>query len=362
MEIFDTQASVGLALSMIRASWVGKRMQLEGRLLSLSMVRLSFMLPYLPHERIGNSVEFTAYLTSQMPRAAGSGSYSVDGGPAVTFPIPAWTSGFRGMPSNETIFRVPLFTTPSVSPGHHTLEVINLGNAETSPLSIDYIYVSHGDVDGVTATAKPNPPPAGTGTSSNPSSSTGTQTTTIAAAQKTNLGPIIGGVVGGVVVLSLVAFLLFLWRKRSKRPAAEVRLTSEEAWNLNMQSRDLAVATSPYDTGPTPPAYSAMTLPYEQSQTTIVPLEMTMNTTTGAPVRAIPPEKHRLLGGSSTLASRCMGSVPTTPSQSPPGSLGPPSQYGAPSDHSRSTNSSSQAVPGSVMPRRVPPRLPPKKS
>ena len=300
-----------------------------------------------------------------MPRAAGSGSYSIDGGEPTTFEIPAWTPGFRGMPSNETIFRVPLFTTSKVPAGHHNLEVINRGNANTSPLSIDYIYVSHGDVDAVTATAQPNLPAAGvqsTGTKSNPSSSTGPPLTTTESAtpQKTPPWPIVGGAVGGVVVLALIAFILYLWRKRSKKLEPQVRLSPEDAWNLNMQAQYMPVTTvAPYDIGPTPPAYSETSHPYEHSQIG-TPLGMTMNNTTGAPVLAIPPQKQRFITPV-TPYTRDVGPSASTPTHSLPGSLASRSQHGALSDHSQSTNPSLQAVPGSVMPRRVPPRLPPKK-
>jgi len=206
-----------------------------------------------------------------MPRAAGSGSYSVDGGPAVRFEIPAWTPGFRGLPTNETMRRVLLFTTPPVAPGQHTIEITNLGSAETVPLSIDYVYVAHGDVDEPATTATGvggGAQSTATTSTSTPKASSGTPTSTETRAsitdistQKAKPGPIIGGVVGGLAVLAIVGFLIYLWlakrRKSSRVPETQVLLTGEDAPNLSMQSRGVAVPFASQNTGTTPPAYSA---------------------------------------------------------------------------------------------------------
>ena len=308
-------------------------------------------------------MELTTYLTSQMPRAAGSGSYSVDGGPATTFEIPTWTSGFRGLPSNQTIRRVILFTTPVVSPGHHTVEITNLGNSETVPLAIEVVYVQHGDVDGSTAITLPPPVASGGGASqsisrmstSSSSKSTGIgASTTIASAQKIPLGPIIGGGAGIFVVLATAGFLIYLCRKRRKEArhmGTESRLTSQEAQAWSMQSRNWTVASGLYRTGPTPPRYSM--IPGDEHF--ITPFTLPTSTSSGPPIGVIPPENQRLLPGySSTSLNRAGPSPSAIPTQPPPG-------YQTNPDGSQPANSSGRAGAAPPIPRRLPPRLPPLK-
>ena len=139
------------------------------------------------------------------------------------FEMPTWTPNFRGLNSNDSIFRHTVFTTPTVSPGHHTLEVVNLGNANTVPLSLDYFLIHHGDVDATTAMApRPNVntntvtnigvPPINSSTPSGlPSDSSPSQ-----GAQKNNVGVIVGAVVGTLVLLGLGVFLFLGIRKRRR--------------------------------------------------------------------------------------------------------------------------------------------------
>ena len=287
------------------------------------------------------------------------------------FDIPQWTPGFRGMPSNETIYRVGLFTTPAVSPGHHTVEVINMGNAETVPLSIDYVYVQHGDVNASTSTAVFSPRPVvGSGTPSTKNSLTYTSSTTIgtgtsindASAQKIQLGPVIGGIVGVLVVLTIAGFLVYRCLERRKESGyrrTETRLTFQQAQTLNIQSRGLAAATGLYSTSPTPTTPT----PYRmipRDENLITPLLLPMDSSSRPPTRPIPPEKRRLLPESrnsppeprTAPRNRGMLSTPAIPVQTPAGRLSSLPPYKTDPD----------LGPGPPpVPRRLPPKLPPLK-
>ena len=272
------------------------------------------------------------------------------------FEIPAWTPGFRGMPTNETIRRVGLFTTPNVSPGHHTVEVINLGNAETVPLSFDYIYVQHGDVDASTAT---DPPPAVVGSgaarpttrTSTPSPSTSAPTgaetsVTYSSVQKSQLGPIIGGGVGVAVVLALAGLLVYRClrkRKQSKYSGTETRITPQEFQVFSMQSRRLAADTTVYTMVPA-------------DDRAIAPFILPMSTWSGERPFAIPPEKRRLLP-ESTFPDQGMASSSTEPPQYHAGRATSLPLYATDPGQPQRVNSRRKSPP--PHPRRLPPRLPP---
>jgi len=187
-----------------------------------------------------------------MPLTAGSGSYSLNGGPAVRFNISAWTPEFRGLPPNETIHRVSLFTTPPALPGQHVLEVINLGNAGTVPLSIERLFVDHGGVDQTTGTALPAPavarpvPPQVTTSGSAftaPSEATVTGTSAInnGSTQKTLVGAVVGGIVGGTAIIIIAGVLIYLYLKRRKESStARTQALWTEQENLDSLSVPLS--------------------------------------------------------------------------------------------------------------------------
>jgi len=193
-----------------------------------------------------------------MPRVAGSVAYSLDGSTPVRVEIPIWTPRFRGAGADEYIWN-RVMQTPPVAPGHHTLEIVNLGNPSTVPLAVDYFLVSHGNIDN--PTQPPDRPGQVIATSSPISSPTPTPTPTpqaTSSSRKTAIAPIVGGVMGGIAVLACIAFLIYFYisrRRRSGKDEHPSRLTIEETAALLMSSRDLAVATAPYNTEPTPNAF-----------------------------------------------------------------------------------------------------------
>jgi len=163
---------------------------------------------------LGQSVELFSVLTAAMPRHAADATWSIDGGRPVPFIISPYVDSFRNIPANKTRFRVPIFSTAPVPIGNHVLEVTYKGNSSVVPLSLDYLVVNHGGVRPAvlppdyssnvlpTQNIAPNPVEA-ISTSKAPSST----------------GQIVGGLVGGLVFLGLVAalFAIFVRRRRSYR-------------------------------------------------------------------------------------------------------------------------------------------------
>ncbi|KAG6851933.1 hypothetical protein H0H87_011644, partial [Tephrocybe sp. NHM501043] len=142
-------------------------------------------------------------LGSHLPRGQIIGSYSLDNEPATLFTVP-------GLPPNlnMTLFNQQFFITPEVPPGGHSLVVTYLGNQNTTPLILDYLYINtspvkephaHGNATG-TPTSSPSP---GTLPTANKASSS-----------PNDVGAIAGVAIGGVVIILLAIIAIILMKRR----------------------------------------------------------------------------------------------------------------------------------------------------
>ncbi|TFK23869.1 hypothetical protein FA15DRAFT_641887 [Coprinopsis marcescibilis] len=139
-------------------------------------------------------------------------TYSVDDQTPVEFTVP----GHTGASANTTLYHQILFETPTLSRGAHSLEVIYRGPA--APLVLDYLLVDNGDI---TYNINSGPSLAGpegldpTGT--NPGSTSPSQPVSSADTPGPPTGAIVGGVVGGLAFIGMIAglFYFFVWRYRS---------------------------------------------------------------------------------------------------------------------------------------------------
>jgi len=128
-----------------------------------------------------------------MPRTSSPATYSIDGGPATPFTIPTYSDGLRAVDSDVVRWRVPFLVTPPVENGNHTVEITYNGNADSVPLSVDYVLVAH---EG--AQVNPTLSPTALG----------------AAAGGRSLGPLLGGIFAGLLLLLLLLLALCLRRRR----------------------------------------------------------------------------------------------------------------------------------------------------
>ncbi|PPR02070.1 hypothetical protein CVT24_011169 [Panaeolus cyanescens] len=127
-------------------------------------------------------------------------------------------------PNAAMLFTQNLFTTPDLAPGPHHLEVIFLGNEQTTNLMLDFLVVQNS----TTPLGQATTPPTGTNTTkaaTNTLPSSSNQPffpTTIIPNDSTrpssssHLGPIIGGALGGLIIF-LGGFLVLYCRLRQKR-------------------------------------------------------------------------------------------------------------------------------------------------
>jgi len=133
---------------------------------------------------------------------ASSATFSIDGGIPVNFQL----QGLPPDPKIATQYNQVFFQTPdNVPQGNHTLKVVYLGTSQT-PLTVTHMYITNGSAPDSSST----PPPPNPGSTSPDTTHPGTKS-------KTPIGAIVGGVVGGLVALILVAVLLWLYKRRSRR-------------------------------------------------------------------------------------------------------------------------------------------------
>ena len=118
-----------------------------------------------------------------------------------------------------------MFQTPQHSFGSHKLDVVYQGNSQSTPLTLMVLIVQNGIFS---ASSLPCMTDSTGGVSAARIASTGSNSTH----NSSNLGPIIGGVVGGLALLFLAIFgCLFLRRRRMKDTNEISKLLVVEPFN-----------------------------------------------------------------------------------------------------------------------------------
>ncbi|KAF8875437.1 hypothetical protein BD779DRAFT_212451 [Infundibulicybe gibba] len=147
----------------------------------------------LKFDFIGKSVSWIGYIPREFALDPTSARYSIDGGKPESFRL-------NGLSDNSTsVYNQVFFTTPDLTPGHHSLLVTHDGQRNQTPLTLNYLLVANASAPSLPPVTSSTPTPSN---SSKPSSSV-------------PVGAIIGAVVGGVAVLCIVAF--FIWRRTRQR-------------------------------------------------------------------------------------------------------------------------------------------------
>ncbi|PPR02066.1 hypothetical protein CVT24_011165 [Panaeolus cyanescens] len=147
----------------------------------------------------GISLSWLGYIPSNSPHGAASGTYSIDDNTPISFPL-------NGLPdaNSVTLYNQEFFRTPDLNPGRHKLDVVFLGNEQTTPLVLDYLVIRRNGTAGVDQTT--------------PSDGAGGQT----SSSKTNLGAIVGGILGSLVIVLGILILLIYRRRRHRSKIREV--------------------------------------------------------------------------------------------------------------------------------------------
>ncbi|KAJ7481803.1 hypothetical protein FB451DRAFT_1237221 [Mycena latifolia] len=189
----------------------------------------------------GTSVSLRGYIPTELPHNASSGTYSIDGGPPVSFVLP-------GLPAQSaTLYNSLLFTTNTLISAAHNLVVTYAGDSTKTPLVVSTFYVTNTSTPASTSTSS----------SSNSTPSPDLSTTPVTTTKSTPTAAIAAGTVGVIVVLALVAGLVFWCRRRRRRAAEDLRRVSANPFTPS------TVDTVPVSTAGATYSYSA--LPAETS-------------------------------------------------------------------------------------------------
>ncbi|KAF9529503.1 hypothetical protein CPB83DRAFT_765016 [Crepidotus variabilis] len=148
----------------------------------------------------GISVTWFSWVLSGEPGNSTNGTWAIDGGSRTTFNINGHTADLK-----TTQYNQKLFETPTLPMGQHNLSVVYNGNKDTIPLTLDYLVVQNG-----------------TSSTTQTLSSTGSKISNDnhnndnPPIQKSNVGAIVGSVIGSVSVLIILSILFIFLRRRRR--------------------------------------------------------------------------------------------------------------------------------------------------
>jgi len=169
---------------------------------------------------LGVSLAWYGFIPVEQPHAATTGSFSIDGQSAISFPLNGITEESASSRYNQKFFE-----TTTLPYGHHNITVTFQGNEQTTPLTLDYLVVQNGTApeglstsrssslsgssskDTESSTSPPGSSPTGKNTGSNVNGTS----------SKSNVGIIVGGIVGAVGLILLVCLSLLCYRWKHKQ-------------------------------------------------------------------------------------------------------------------------------------------------
>ncbi|KAJ7512968.1 hypothetical protein B0H11DRAFT_2303033, partial [Mycena galericulata] len=148
----------------------------------------------------GTSVCLFGVVTNQVAHNATFATYTIDDSSPVNFTL----RGLRS-PESPTNYHILIFETGTVSDGPHTLVITHGGDNTTTPLPVDYFYVTNTTSEPLTPT-----PSLTFSALSSPSS------TSLSAERSQNkpVGAITAGIIGALVLVALVALIAVLWNQK----------------------------------------------------------------------------------------------------------------------------------------------------
>ncbi|EFI28315.1 hypothetical protein CC1G_13844 [Coprinopsis cinerea okayama7 len=159
-------------------------------------------------EFIGTRLSWWGFIPTELPHDSTSGAFAIDGEEPTNFPL-------RGLPEESaTIYNQMFFQTAELLPGPHKLFVMYRGSSSTTPLTLTHLLIHDGNF---TAPGPDEPSIFDTANTPEPSLPPSALPDT---GNKTPVGAIVGGTLGGLFLLALTAFIVVFLRRRKKRSEA----------------------------------------------------------------------------------------------------------------------------------------------
>jgi hypothetical protein len=181
------------------------------------------------------------------------GTYSIDGGQPVPFNLVGLAEEAK-----ESAYNRKFFTTPVVDSSRHTLTVTFLGSHSTTPLTLDYLYITNGTL-AASSNGTPNSSIAITAITT-ASGATDTNTAGTAGDRGNsglNMGALLGGIFGGLGLVIIIAGA-FLYRRHQRLSRYDMlqRLRGQHGASIPVNY----YSYSPFNTGPrvTPIPYGSV--------------------------------------------------------------------------------------------------------
>ncbi|CAA7265199.1 unnamed protein product [Cyclocybe aegerita] len=164
----------------------------------------------------GTGLTWIGVTPRELPLAPSMGSYSIDGGNSTAFALQGLAEGV------VTQYHQIVFKTPRLKDDTHTISVTYEGATNTTPLVLSHLFVQTGaspptSTQTITPQGLPFPPSF---SSSEISITAATSIPTPAAAsasasRKINIGAVVGGIIGAILLI-LISFFLYRYLKRSR--------------------------------------------------------------------------------------------------------------------------------------------------
>ncbi|KIJ36342.1 hypothetical protein M422DRAFT_261297 [Sphaerobolus stellatus SS14] len=158
------------------------------------------------------SLRWYGQIPWRLPHNSSHTSYSIDGEPPVNFNL----SGIPPPNDTTTANAQVILTLLGLSPGPHTLKVVYKGSSSEVPMSIQYFTATSGSYEDIPGTPGGRPAQV-------PFTTSQVSTSTTANSNGGRIAPIVGGMLGGLLLLMLPLF--GIWFRRHK---ARLRLFAGE--------------------------------------------------------------------------------------------------------------------------------------
>ncbi|KAJ7110737.1 hypothetical protein C8R43DRAFT_1042049 [Mycena crocata] len=155
----------------------------------------------------GTRVSMYGFVPTELPHNATWGTWSIDGGSPQNFTLIG-----LDRPKSATSYNRIFFTTPLLSPTPHNLVVTYGGDSAHTPLTVQGFYVTN--TTSLADASTTGSTPARSSYASSPS-------TSVLPPQHLNTGPIVGGVIGALILILVILGALFLWQRKRRRRTAD---------------------------------------------------------------------------------------------------------------------------------------------